>query len=168
MRGAMSTDPARAVYDVLDSLGIQYEIHEHPPVFTVDEAVAHWAGIDATHCKNLFLRNKKGNRHYLVVAEHVKPVDLRALAARLGDDRLSFGSADRLARYLGLTPGSVSPFGLINDAAREVRVVVDADLRGHDRVAFHPNVNTATVVIRGGDFERFLQWCGNPVRVIAL
>jgi Ala-tRNA(Pro) deacylase len=168
IRGAMSGDPARAVYDVLERLAIPYDVHEHPPVFTVDEAAVHWAGIDATHCKNLFLRNKKGTRHYLVVVEHAKPVDLKTLAARLGDDRLSFGSPDRLARYLGLTPGSVSPFGIINDAAHEVQVVLDADLRRSERVAFHPNVNTATIVIGAGDFERFLQWSGNPVRIVAL
>ena len=81
----------------------------------------------------------------------------------VGDDRLSFGSPERLARYLGLTPGSVSPLGLINDTARDVFVVVDADLRRQSRVGFHPNVNTATVVITTADFERFLEACGQQV-----
>ena len=160
--------PARAVFEALERLGIQYDVHEHPPVFTVDEALAHWAGIEATHCNNLFLRNKKGTRHYLVVAEHSKPVRLDALVAHLGDDRLSFGSPDRLQRYLGLTPGSVSPFGILNDANKEVLVVVDSDLRGAARVGFHPNVNTATVVIRGHDFERFLEASGNVVKYVKL
>jgi Ala-tRNA(Pro) deacylase len=163
-----SPDPARAVYEALDRLGIHYDVHEHPPVFTVDEALTHWAGIEATHCKNLFLRNKKGTRHYLVVAEHSKPVRLDALVTQLGDDRLSFGSPDRLQRYLGLTPGSVSPFGILNDAGKEVIVVVDADLRGATKVGFHPNVNTATVVIAEADFERFLQASGNVVKHIRL
>ena len=157
---------ARAVYDALARLGIAYEVHEHPPVFTVDEALVQWATIDAAHCKNLFLRNKKGTRHYLIVALHTTPVDLRALAARVGDDRLSFGSADRLARYLGLTPGAVSPFGLLNDSAHEVRVIVDASLREAPRVGFHPNVNTATIVVSERDFERFLEWTGNPVQFV--
>ena len=165
----MSTaDPAQAVCERLQQLGIPFERHDHPPVFTVDEAVHHWAGIEATHCKNLFVRNKKGSRHYLIVAEHTKPVRLDAVVAQLGDDRLSFASPDRLQRYLGLTPGSVSPFGLINDAKHEVIVVIDADLRQAARVGFHPNVNTSTTVISLADFERFLASTGNVVRWIRI
>ena len=163
-----SANPAEAVDQRLQQLGIPYERHDHPPVFTVDEAVQHWAGIEATHCKNLFVRNKKGSRHYLIVAEHTKPVRLDAVVAQLGDDRLSFASPDRLQRYLGLTPGSVSPFGLINDAKHEVIVVIDADLRQAARVGFHPNVNTSTTVISLADFERFLASTGNVVRWIRI
>jgi Ala-tRNA(Pro) deacylase len=162
-------DPAvSAVREALAALGISHELHAHPPVFTVDEALAHWHGIDATHCKNLFLRNKKGTRHYLVVAEHSREVDLKRVADLVGDDRLSFGSPERLARCLGLTPGSVSPFGLLNDAARDVRVVVDAGLRASARVGFHPNVNTATLVLATTDFERFLQSTGHVVQFVQL
>jgi len=165
---AIDDAAAGAVFDALARLGIEYEVHEHAPVFTVEEALVQWASIDAAHCKNLFLRNKKGNRHYLVVALHTTPVDLRTLAARVGDDRLSFGSADRLARYLGLTPGSVSPFGLLNDTAHHVRVIVDASLRQASRIGVHPNVNTATIVLSERDLERFLDWTGNPVQFLTL
>jgi Ala-tRNA(Pro) deacylase len=154
------------VLAALAALGIEAERHEHPPVFTVEEAVAHWAGIDATHCKNLFLRNKKGNRHYLVVMEHRKNADLRRLAEQVGDDRLSFASPERLRAHLGLTPGAVSPFGLINDQPRAVLVIVDADLRQAARVSFHPNVNTATIVIEGSAFARFLASTGHSVRYV--
>ena len=154
----------RAVYDRLHELGIPFAIHEHPPVFTVEDAEAHWAGIDATHCKNLFLRNQKGTRHYLVIVMHTKRVDLRALSDQLNDGKLSFGSPERLMKHLGLTPGSVSPFGLINDASHQVRVAVDRDLGTAARVSFHPNVNTRTLTIAGGDFEKFLAACGNPVQ----
>jgi Ala-tRNA(Pro) deacylase len=157
-------DPAAPALAVLTQLGIVYERHDHPPVFTVDEALVQWQGIEAAHCKNLFLRNKKGNRHYLVVAEHDRPVSIQRIAELVGDDRLSFASPERLLKYLGLMPGSVSPLGLINDAAHEVRVVVDAGLRERPRVGFHPNVNTATIVIATTDFERFLAWTGNEVR----
>ena len=157
-------DPAAAALAVLDELGIAYTRYDHPPVFTVEQAVEHWRGIDAAHCKNLFLRNKKGNRHYLVVAEHTRPVDLRRVAEVVDDDKLSFGSPERLARCLGLTPGAVSPLGLINDTAREVRVVIDADLRNHTHVGFHPNTNTATVVMTVADFARFLEWSGQSVQ----
>jgi Ala-tRNA(Pro) deacylase len=159
---------SRPVFEMLERLDIAYTVHRHPAVFTVDQAIEHWAGIDAAHCKNLFLRNKKGTRHYLVVAEHLKPVDLGLLADRIGDDRLSFASPERLGRYLGLTPGSVSPFGLIHDVRHEVQVVIDADLRECPRVAFHPNINTATVVISMREFERFLESTGNPVRFLKL
>jgi len=152
----------------LAELGIAFERHEHPPVATVDEAKQHWAGIDATHCKNLFLRNQKGNRHYLVVLEHSKRADLRAVADQIGDGKLSFASPERLMTHLGLTPGSVSPFGLINNRDHAVRVVLDRDLKSATRVSFHPNINTATYVLSAADFARFLEACGNPVQHVSL
>lgn len=154
------------VYEVLGQLGISYTRHEHPPVYTVEEAEKHWTTITGAHCKNLFLRNKKGNRHYLVILEASKVADLRALNRLLGEDRLSFASEQRLMRYLGLEPGAVSVFGLINDAEDHVNVVVDEDLKNAEAVNFHPNVNTATIGISFSDFERFLSWCRNPVRFL--
>ncbi len=154
------------VYDALGELGIAYTRHEHPPVFTVEQAATHWAGIDAAHCKNLFLRNKKGSHHYLVILEHTKQADIARLTSQLGEDRLSFASPERLQKYLGLSPGAVSPFGLINDRERAVRVVVDADLKAAPRVGFHPNVNTATIVIAFTDFERFLARYAGRVRYL--
>jgi Ala-tRNA(Pro) deacylase len=156
------------VYRTLDSLGIAYEKYEHPPVFTAEEAAVHWGGIEGKPVKNLFLRNKKGDRHYLVIVGIEKQVDLRTLVKVIGDDRLSFGSPDRLKARLGLTPGSVSPFGLINDAAGSVRVILDADLREAERLIFHPNDNTASVTISFADFERFLASRPNPVRWVRL
>ena len=156
------------VVERLRELGIAFERHEHPPVATVEQAAQHWAGIEAAHCKNLFLRNQKGDRHYLLILEHSKKADLRAVANQIGDGKLSFGSPERLMSHLGLTPGSVSPFGLIHDRARVVRVVIDRDLRGAERLSFHPNINTATLVVSGVDFSRFLAVCGNPVRHIVV
>lgn len=151
------------VLEHLSRLGITFERFEHPPVPTVEEAVKHWAGIDAAHCKNLFLRNQKGNRHYLVIIAYTKRADLRAVAAQIGDGKLSFASPDRLMTHLGVAPGSVSPAGLINDRQRHVRVYLDRDLKSAERISFHPNVNTATVTVAFSDFERFLAACGNPV-----
>lgn len=158
------TETEQQVLDALAALGIAWTRHEHPPVFTVEEAGQHWAAIDATHCKNLFLRNKTGHAHYLVVAERSARVDLKQLTAVLGEDRLSFGSPERLLACLGLTAGSVSPFGLLNDAAHAVTVVVDEALRSASRVAFHPNVNTSTVTLTFADFARFLASRATPVR----
>lgn len=157
-----------AVYAALEQLGLRWSRYEHPPVFTVEEAQQHWASIPATHCKNLFLRNKKGTTHYLVIVPSEKRVDIASLTAKLNEDRLSFGSPERLAARLGLTPGSVSPFGLLHPGAKDVRVAIDADLRQARDVAFHPNVNTATIVLSWTDFERFLKERGNIVRYVQL
>jgi Ala-tRNA(Pro) deacylase len=158
----------RPVLDALDALGIGYVRHEHPPVATVEEAEKHWSGLRATHCKNLFLRNYKGTRHYLVIAPVTRGIDLRRLTGQLGEDRLSFASPERLKRWLGVEPGSVSPFGLINDETRGVEVVCDLSLRASAALGFHPNVNTATLEIALADFERFLAWRGNAVRWLEL
>jgi Ala-tRNA(Pro) deacylase len=157
-------DAVDRVCAALDALAISYERYFHPPVFTSEEAADHWADIPATRVKNLFLRNKKGDRHYLVILEVGKEADLRHLVKVIGDDRLSFGSPERLMTHLGLTPGSVSPFGLLNDASGAVIVIVDDDLRRAERLIFHPNINTASLTISEADFERFLASRGNVVR----
>lgn len=162
------SDHIAQVTSALDALGITYDLYEHPPVFTGDEAAQHWAGIDAARVKNLFLRNKKGDRHYLVILGIEKEADLRHLVKVIGDDRLSFGSPERLMTHLGLTPGSVSPFGLLNDSAHGVRVIVDGDLKNADRLIFHPNINTASLTISRIDFERFLASRRNTVRWVTL
>jgi len=161
------SDPQK-VYEALDALGIQYEKYEHPPVFTGEEAAEHWGPIQATQVKNLFLRNKKGNRQYLVILEISKQADLRELVKIIGDDRFSFGSSDRLMDTLGVTPGSVSPFGLLHPGSTEVRVIVDQDLRSAEQLIFHPNLNTASVTISVADFERFLATRPNLVRWLKL
>jgi Ala-tRNA(Pro) deacylase len=155
------------VYNILRELDISYTKHEHPPVYTVEEAEQHWENITGAHCKNLFLRNKKGKNHYLVIAKSEKRVNLKALTSRLGEDRLSFASPERMLRYLGLEPGAVSPFGLINDKENAVVVVIDRDLKEASHVNFHPNVNTATVGIAFTDFEKFLSYCGNSIRYLS-
>lgn len=158
----------RQVLEALDALGIAYVRHEHPPVATVEEAEKHWGALKGTHCKNLFLRNYKGNRHYLVIAPVTRGIDLRRLNAALGEDRLSFASPERLKRWLGVEPGSVSPFGLVNDGERHVRVVCDESLRASACLGFHPNVNTATLEIAFADLEKFLAARGNDVRWLEL
>ena len=161
-------DPAPPVYAALDALGIAYERHEHPAVFNAEDASKFWDPISGVQCKNLFLRNKKGDRHYLVVLEISKRADLKEIVKLVGDDRLSFGSPERLMAELGLTPGSVSPFGLINDADGSVRVLIDQDLKTADRLIFHPNINTASVVVSWTDLERFLGTRSNGVRFVSI
>lgn len=162
----MCTEAEEKVYQALRQAGIVYTRCTHPPVFTVGEAEREWEEIPGAHCKNLFLRNKKGNHHYLVILLSAKRVDIRLLERLLGEDRLSFASAERLREHLGLEAGAVSPFGLLHDRSQAVRVVIDQDLTTYKQVSFHPNVNTATITLRLADFQRFLASCGNPVRTL--
>jgi Ala-tRNA(Pro) deacylase len=157
------SEPEQKVYVTLDQLSISYTRYEHPPVYTVDEAKQYWQDIKGAHCKNLFLRNSKGNRHYLVVLEESKTADLNGLSDKLLSGKLSFASERRLMDHLGLEKGAVSPFGLINDAQSAVVAVIDRDLSKSDFVNFHPNVNTATISITYPDFEKFLKYCGNEL-----
>ena len=154
------------VLRTLDALAIRYERYEHPPVFNTDDVDRYWRAIAGTPVKNLFLRNKKGNHHYLVIVGVDKRVDLKELVRVIGDDRLSFGSAERLMEKLGLTPGSVSPFGLIHAGSGDVEVIIDKLLCRADRLLFHPNINTATVTVSFADFERFLAARENRVRYL--
>lgn len=156
------------IYRVLEELEIEYEKFEHPPVYTVEEANRHRGRLPGGQTKNLFLRNKKGDRHYLVVAESDKQVNLKSLRELLNEAALSFASPKRLQKYLGVTPGSVSPFGLIHDVEKKVIVLLDEDLLRHDALGFHPNVNTATLVLRRAYFEKFLTHYGNEVRTVRL
>lgn len=149
------------VYDFFKKIGISHTRHEHPPVYTVEEAAKYWGKIEGTHCKNLFLRNNKGNRHYLVILEQSQKADLKKLADKTGAGKLSFASPERLHKYLGLDTGAVSPFGLINDHNKEVVVVLDSSLKQADQINFHPNVNTATVTLSFADFMLFLDRCGH-------
>jgi Ala-tRNA(Pro) deacylase len=164
----MISEQENAVYEALASLGIHFSRHEHPPVFTVEEAGKYWSPVPGMHCKNLFLRNKKGNRHYLLIIEHSKRANLKELSSLIEEEALSFASGDRLKQYLGLTAGSVSPYGLINDFQKQVTVILDMDLARDGLIFFHPNVNTATIGVESADFERFLAWCGNAVKRVRL
>ena len=156
------------VFQILEKLGIEYDIHEHPPVPTVGEALPYWNQIDATHCKNLFFRNHKGNRHYLVILRHDRQLNIRDLEQRLKQGKISFASPHRMERYLGLSGGSVSVFGLINDSENHIHLFLDAALQSVQKISFHPNDNTATVVISCQSFITFLDWSGNSYEFIKL
>lgn len=152
---------------ILDQLGINSTRYEHPAVFTVADAEKYDRG-QAAQSKNLFLRDKKGNRHFLVVLAAEKRVDLAKLGITLNVKNLSFASPDRLQQYLQLTPGSVSPFGLIHDRDKHVEVVVDQSLLKEANQGFHPNTNTATLVISTNDFIKFLNWTGNKITTVEI
>lgn len=163
----MITENEQKVYDALDELGISYVRYEHEPVFTMEE-LNKVEIEDAEHCKNLFTRNRKGDVHYLVIVEDCKRVDLKSLSEQIGSTFLSFASEERLFRYLGLTTGAVSPFGLINDRDRCVKVLIDKDLVGLNNLCLHPNVNTATIKISFDALKRFLDWRQNEVYYVQM
>jgi len=156
------------VCDTLFDLSIEFKYHEHPPVPTVREAKKYWADIESAHCKNLFFRNHKGNKHYLVLIDYRQTLVIKDLEQRLRQGKISFASDKRLTKYLGLKAGSVSPFGLINDEEKHVHVFIDQNLRAVDRISFHPNDNTATLVISTQDFKKFLIQTGNKFEFIKL
>ncbi|MDH5751530.1 MAG: prolyl-tRNA synthetase associated domain-containing protein [Deltaproteobacteria bacterium] len=156
------------LYQILEELQIAYRRHDHEAAFTVQQADTLYGHLPGGHFKNLFLRNKKGDRHYLLVALSDSRVDLKAVRSELEESTLSFASPERLMNRLGLTPGSVSPFGLINDPQRQVVVLLDKGLLEHDTVNFHPNDNTATLSLSRQDFLRFLEHTGHQVRMLEL
>lgn len=150
------------IYATLNALGITYERHDHAPVLTCDEAYRVVPPtVGAAHTKNLFLRDKKGRRQWLLVTDCAKAVDLRLLAPLIGADHLSLASPDRLQRHLGVAPGAVTVLALVNDREHEVQLVVDRDLWLVDRWRCHPLVNTATLVIARSDLERFFAATGH-------
>ena len=156
------------LYAVLERLDIRFDYYEHPPAPTIEQARIYWKDIDATHCKNLFFRNHKGNRHYLVIIEHSHDLKIRDLEQRLRQGKLSFASNERMKKHLGLLPGSVSPFGLIHDTEGKVHLFLDQSLKKAAKISFHPCVNTASLVIALHDFERFLNHTGNNYEYLEL
>lgn len=151
------------VYQVLDSLGIKYKKFEHPVMHTVEDADKLDFKIPGGVNKCLFLRNKKGDKHYLVLLRGTKRLNLNNLEKLLEETRLSFASPERLMKYLKITPGSVSPFGLINDIGKSVTFIVDNELLNHDEIAFHPNINTQTLVLKTEDFRSYLIHTKNKI-----
>lgn len=159
MKKKLRGDPK--LFEILNQLKIDFDYYEHVAVPTVEEASKYWVDIEASHCKNLFFRNHKGNRHYLVILEHTSVLNIRELELKLRQGKLSFASAERMMKYLGLTPGSVSPFGLIHDCENHVHLFIDENLKNAERISFHPNLNTASIVLNYKDFLRFLEFSGN-------
>ena len=159
---------SRKVFDYLDAHGIKYEVYTHPASPTIEIAKQYWRNDGSVHCKNLFFRNHKGNRHYLVVFDSEQSMAIHDLEQKLKQGKLSFASEQRMERYLGLRPGSVSPFGLINDTENHVHLFLDKNLLNYPSLSFHPNDNRATVVISQEMFAKYLAAVGNTFEYIEL
>ena len=144
------------VYDALNKLNIKYEVVDHEPVHTMEDMDRLGLPAKGTLCKNLFLRDAKGKRHFLVTCDEKKKVDIKALARQIGASGLSFASEDRLEKYLKLQQGSVTPFGLMNDEYKAVEFFIDKDLTRCKSLGIHPLTNTATVFLSYKDLDKFL------------
>lgn len=156
------------LYALLRQLCIPFDYIEHPPLPTLDVAQQYLRGRNVNLCKNLFFRNHKGNRHYLVILAGDSSMDIHAIEHRLREGKLTFASERRMQRYLGVMPGSVTPFGLIHDTEHHVRLFLDQNLRHVPRLSFHPCVNTASLTLTCGDFIRFMDHTGNAYEWIDL
>ncbi len=155
------------LFEHLRELGIKTRTIEHPAAFTVDEAKAHRGDLSGAHAKNLFLKDKKGVL-WLVVCLEDREINMKDLKNRIGSAHLSFGKPDILLEILGVEPGSVSPFTLLNDRDQRVRVVLDREMMAHKLMNFHPLENTATTQISPGDLLSFLTSCGHQPAIVEL
>ena len=156
------------VVSLLDSRGIKYEIARHVPVYTIEEMDALMLPFSESVVKNLFLRDYKGREHYLVVLRKDKNADLKKLKGIIRSTPLSFASEDRLSKYLGLSKGEVTPFGVLNDESHSVKVFIDKDVVADGKLAIHPNDNRATVLIGILDLIGLIAEYGTEVRIIDL
>ena len=155
------------IYDTLSNLHINYEKYEHDAVYTVDEAAALKVNMRGVHTKNLFLRDNKGKRHFLIVAPAEKEIALKAISDRIGAKRLGFASQERLKKYLGIDPGAVSPLAIINDLKNEVELYFDSSLQDKE-IQCHPLVNTETIVISMSNIKIFAQKTGHEILFVDL
>ena len=158
--------PMNTFFEFLELNKIEYTRHDHPAVYTVEEADRLVPPLPAAKTKNLFLRDDKGKRHFLVLVRSHKQVDLKSLKRLLGVKRISFGSPERLSKYLGIEPGAVSLLAVYNDKGHGVEVIMDRDLWEADTFQFHPLVNTSTLVVTKENIIRFLDATGHKIEVV--
>jgi Ala-tRNA(Pro) deacylase len=159
--------PAPALLAHLDGIGVEYKVHEHAPVFTVAESEHVTAHIPGLHCRNLFVRDK-AEKMFLVTAANETKIDLKKLQVLLGCGRLSFGSADRLWRTLGVRPGSVCPFAIINDKTHQVTAILDKSMMEADIVNYHPMENHMTISLTPAGLLKFIESCGHKPHITDL
>ena len=156
------------VYETLKQMGIPFDYYEHPEAPTIEIASQFYRGEGTTLCKNLFFRNHKGNKHYLVIMNSQYAMDIHEMEHRLHQGKLSFASEERMMRYLGVKPVSVSLFTLVNDIEHEVTLFVDSNLMNTEKVSFHPNDNRASLVISRDDMMKFINSIGNKYELVDL
>jgi Ala-tRNA(Pro) deacylase len=157
----------KELLSVLEKNNIEYKNHEHPAVFTVEEADKHHKGIDGVHSKNLFFKDKKKNL-FLVVTLSDKSIRIKDVAKKIGAKNMSFGKPDLLNQVLGVIPGAVTPFAVINAGNHKIKVVLDQEMMDNDLLNFHPLENTATTTISSTDLIKFMECCKQDFEIIRL
>ena len=156
------------MYECLSRFGIDFDYYEHPEAPTIEIAAQFYRGEGTVLCKNLFFRNHKGNRHYLVIMDSRHNMNIHDIEHKLHQGKLTFASPERMMKYLGVKPGSVSLFGLVNDVNHDVTLFVDNELRHAAKVSFHPNDNTASLVISNADMMKYIENIGNAYEFLDL
>ncbi len=164
----MIAEVEKPVYDVLNELNIPYMRVEHEATATCEEADQVMGHLTGTPSKSLFLTNKKKTAFWLVLMNGNKPLNIKEFSPLIGEKHVSFASEEKMVEKLGLTPGMVSVFGLINNQEHDVNVIVDTELREREKITFHPNINTATIEIPTNDMYRFIEHMGNPMTEVTL
>lgn len=161
-------DKQQKVFQKLDELNITYEVTNHPPVYTIEEMDDLGISKHGDVCKNLFIRDAKGKRHFLVVLDKDKQADLKNIREQLGTTGLSFASEERLSKYLNLSKGAVTPLGVVNDEDHLVEVVFDRDLINKQKLGIHPNDNTATVWISFDNLKKLVENNKNTIHYLTI
>ena len=163
----MISEKEKAALSALDQMNIPYIRLEHPPCASMEECAAIVSPSGAKHCKNLFLTNKRGTEFYLLLLHREKRFVTSEVSKLLGSSRLSFATDEKLAEFLGLSSGSISVTGLINDTEKKVHPVIDADILKEERMLIHPSVNTASLDVKTSDVKRFIEQLGYELRIIS-
>jgi Ala-tRNA(Pro) deacylase len=156
------------IYELLGKHQIEYERHDHPPVFTVEDVKRLIPDLPGAKTKNLFICDNRGKRHFLVITKDDKRLDMKKLPQAFGTGRLRFASPKRLKKYLGIEPGSVSLIAVVNDTEKQVEVIMDSDIWAGEFFQFHPLVNTSTLVMSRKNVQRLLDATGHTVKVLGV
>ena len=161
-------DPYQQVANKLQELGITFDVVEHPPVFTTEQADSYIEGMEGVRTKSMFLTNRKKTQYYLLIMDDKKRLDMEDFKVQVGADRIRMASLDSLAEKMTLPAGTVSPFGLLNNEEKDILVYFDKDIVSEDIMTFHPNTNEKTIFIKSKDLFRFLESIGFTYGVLIL
>ena len=161
-------DAYQQVANKLQELGITFDVVEHPPVFTTEQADSYIEGMEGVRTKSMFLTNRKKTQYYLLIMDDKKRLDMDDFKVQVGANRIRMASADSLAEKMNLSAGTVSPFGLLNNAEKDIQVYFDKDILSEEIMTFHPNTNEKTIFIKIQDLFRFLDSIGFTYEFLTL
>ena len=161
-------DAYQQVANKLQELGITYDVVDHPPAFSTEQADSYIEGLEGVRTKSMFLTNKKKTQYYLLIMDDKKPLDMDDFKAQVGANRIRMASLDSLAEKMNLPAGTVSPFGLLNNEKKDIHVYFDKEIVSEDVMTFHPNTNEKTIFIKTQDLFRFLESIGFTYKIVIL